>query len=208
MNNIYMLDIVVCHFNSFDFEKFLDFIKDKIECDCYVYDKTKDYYNEKYIVVPSENIGRESESYFSHIIQNYDNLNQYTLFIQDDTEHHIINHEMFLEECKDIINQNEKFKLFATSWRKGAEPIYREIIDGSNEVSCMFPSCDSIKKVCENNNIHLPQSYVTETCAFFICHKDIILSRPKDFYVRLNALLHENQNYGFVFEHMWKIIFA
>ena len=42
------------------------------------------------------NVGHESDTYLNHIIDNYDNLSEYTIFIQDDTNNHIPDHNKFI----------------------------------------------------------------------------------------------------------------
>jgi hypothetical protein len=83
----------------------------------------------------------------------------------------------------------------------------RTIINGIHDLHT-FPSKNSIKIFCEKHNINLPKQYTTETCAFFICHKNSILNHEKNFYIKLREwLLSENRN-GFVLEHIWKLIFT
>ena len=204
-----MLDIVVAHYNSSEFENFIKFFTDHITCECNVviYDKSTKYINKNYNVILSENIGREGETYLNHIIINYENLNEYVLFIQDDTEQHISNYGLFLEQCEYILYKNIQFKLFPSSWRKDTEPIIRTIIDGKCDLFTLS-QYDSIKKTCEFHNIYLPNKYSTETCAFFICNKDIILSKSKDFYIKLREWLIENECNGYILEHIWKLIFV
>lgn len=213
-----MIDIIISYYNSREFENFLEYVIDNIDCDykVIIYNKSNDVNynsnsnsnsNSNYNIIKLSNIGREGETYLNHIIQNYDNLNEYTLFIQDDTDNHIINHVTFLNKVKEIINQNQKFKMFETSWRKGDSSIKRTIIDGCFNL-CTLPSNDSMKVACELHGIILPKIYTTETCAFFICHKDIILKNPKEFYIKLRSWLLENGGNGFTLEHIWELIFA
>ena len=200
-----MLEIIVSYYNNKHFEKILDLFSDsKIT----IYDKSHTYENSKWTnIVKLKNAGRETETYLSHIILNYDNLSEYTLFIQDDTNNHIPSISEFYEITNKVINSKQQFHLFKSTWREGGEPYIRTIIDGYYDIHTL-PSPDSIKKVCETFNINLPKSYTTETCAFFIVHKDLILKRSKEFYSNLRSWSVEHEQNLYVFEYLWKIIFV
>lgn len=206
------LNVIISHYNSFEYKDFIQFVEknSKLNSSFIVYNKSNkliecNSLNTNVISLP--NIGREGETYLNHIISNYENLNPYTLFIQDDTDEHIINTEIFIKEVEYIIENNIKFKLMGTAWRKGMEVCIRPIVNGMNDL-WTFPSVDCIQKTCKQLGIALPNVYHTETCAFFICNKDIILTRPKEFYIKLREWLLEDERNGFALEHMWKIIFA
>ena len=98
MLNIYMkniIDIVVAHYNSVEFENLIELFNKEIDSNILIYNKSsKNYENNQYNYIKRENIGREGETYLNHIISNYDNLNDYTLFIQDDTDNHILNYNI------------------------------------------------------------------------------------------------------------------
>jgi hypothetical protein len=204
-----MMDIIVSHYNCLEFEPFLEFLTANVGTDTRVliYDKSGKYTKTQpeHTVVRLENVGREGETYLNHIISNYDSLNEYTLFIQDDTEQHIPNYMAFTDACKEAM-EDTQFKLFACSWRKGGAPHSREIIDGMCGLHT-FSSKDAIKRACELHGIHLPARYVTPVSAFFICHRDRIRARPLKFYVDLREWLLQSEKNGFVLEHLWKIIF-
>jgi hypothetical protein len=205
-----MMDVVLAYYNNTEFEEFLKTYSENIQSDysIYLYDKSNEYRKQmtKGNVIPCLNVGREGETYLNHIITHYDKLNEYTLFIQDDTEQHIMNYVHFVQQCNDVVANHLKFKLFATSWRKGGRPHIREIIDGHYTLHTLT-SPDCIKQACILNNIYLPHRYITETCAFFVCHRDRIRERPKDFYIRLRSWLLEKDTNGFILEHIWKLIF-
>ena len=153
------------------------------------------------------NIGREGETYLNHIINNYNNLSEYTIFIQDDTNNHIGDYNKFINFCNNIINKKQQFALYPASWRVDGNVTRRTITNGTCVLHTL-PSKDSIKICCEKHGINLPKQYTTETCAFFICHKNSILNYEKNFYIKLREwLLSENRN-GFVLEHIWKLIFT
>ena len=199
-----MLEIVVAYYNNNNFEKLLPiFSENKIT----IYDKSNIYLNEQFKnIIKLENTGREGETYLRHIIENYDNLSDYTLFIQDDTNEHIKSYSFFYDVTTKIICSKTLFYQYPTTWRKGGKIIKRTITNGYCNLHTL-PSAFSIKETCTKFNIYIPKSYNTETCAFFIVHKDIIHKRSKEFYINLRLWLLDNEKNGFVLEHIWKLIF-
>jgi len=209
-----MLEIVVSHYNNKQFEKILDLFSDsKIT----IYDKSQAYKNPKWAnIIRLRNIGKEAETYLTHIILNYNNLSEYTLFMQDDTNNHIPSNSDFIENVNKVINEKQQFHLFKSTWREGGEVYIRTINDGyldiktsdADNIINTLPSPDAIIKVCETFNINLPKSYTTETCAFFILHRETILKRSKEFYSNLRIWSVKNDKNYWVLEYIWKIIFV
>ena len=204
-------NIVIAYYCDHNFLKLLDTFKERFSYpyNTIIYNKseTEILLENDSIQKKVENIGREGETYLNHIINNYDNLSDYTIFIQDDTHNHIPNYNTFIAFCNDIIKNKQKFALYPSSWRVGGSPVKRKIINGVCNLHT-FPSSDSIKHYCNNNDIYLPKEYTTETCAFFICHRDSIVNHPKTFYIKLRNWLLGNDKNGFVLEHMWKLILS
>tara|TARA_B100001109_G_scaffold237621_1_gene218836 strand:- start:367 stop:1002 length:636 start_codon:yes stop_codon:yes gene_type:complete len=204
-------DIVVSYYNNNNFLKLLDLFENGFlyKYQAVVYNKSgceitlKNNSKQKYLT----NIGREGETYLNHIINNYNNLSEYTIFIQDDTNNHIPNYNKFINFCSNIINNKQQFALYPASWKEGNGVIRRTIINGIHNLHTLS-SKDAIKICCEKHNIILPEEYTTETCAFFICHKNSILNHEKDFYIKLREWLLSNNKNGFVLEHIWKLIFT
>jgi hypothetical protein len=200
-----MLDIIVAHYNSRDFEKFLTpFLEHRIT----IYDKSGEYENDKFPnVTRLENVGRESETYLRHIIDNYDTLADYTMFIQDDTDNHIQYAYQFFYKTQDVVNSNTPFYQYETMWSKNNIIAKRLIHDGYLNLHTL-PSQTSIRDFCKQFGVHLPKSYTTELCAYFIATRATIQARPKAFYEAVRAWLLENPKRGFVMEHVWKLIFS
>jgi hypothetical protein len=174
-----------------------------------VYDKSKKIYksDEFTNIISLENKGKEGETYINHILRNYNKLPFYTMFIKDDSENHILSYPTYKEETDRVISENIKFYQYQTSWKLGA-PVQRKrlIIDGIFHLHA-FHSSNAIKEACERLNINLPNQYSTQPGAFFIVHKDLILSRPIEFYEKLRIWLLENEKNCIVLENMWPIIF-
>ena len=204
------LTIVIAYYNNKHFFDLLDMFPQHFShsTDTIIYNKSENdlVVKDNFVQKRLPNIGREGETYLNHIIENYDNLSEYTLFIQDDTNEHIRNYKTFIHFCNDFINQQKQFALYPCSWRKNRKVCRRTITDGICILHTL-PSHDSIKKSCEKHGIYLPKNYTTETCAFFICHKNVILKHNKEFYIKLREWLLSNYKNGFVLEHLWKLIF-
>ena len=204
-------NIVVAYYNNQNYINLLQIFDNLlIKYKAIIYNKSNNEIknlNDNCLIQNLDNIGREGETYLNHIINNYDNLSEYTLFIQDDTNNHINDYNKFINFCNEAINNAIPFKLYPASWRENDGIILRTINDGIFDL-CTFSSQDAIKKSCKDNNIFLPNQYTTETCAFFICHKNIILKHEKDFYIKLRNWLLLNESNGFVLEHIWKLIFS
>lgn len=198
--------IVVSHFKSARFEDLLNFFPNYFPI---IYDKSGKYKSEQFentVIVKNE--GREGETYLRHIIDNYDNLSYYTLFIQDDTENHILSYPNFQEETEMVISENILFHQYDASWKKkGATKSGKKVIINGEYSLHKFPSPTAIKEACAFLNIYLPGEYKTETDAFFIVHKSIILKRTKEFYENVRTWLLENPQRGFVLEYIWFLIF-
>lgn len=203
-------NIVVSYYNSHKFLQLLNLFENNFlySYDAIIYNKSDNklpleyHYKQKHL----DNVGREGETYLNHIIHNYDNLSEYTIFIQDDTNNHIRNYKHFISFCNNIITNKTMFALYPSTWKAGGDVIKRQIRNGYSELHTI-PSSYAIKLCCQEHNINLPCLYTTETCAFFICHKKAILNRKKEFYIKLRNWLLSNYNNGFVLEHVWKLIF-
>ena len=211
-----ILNVIISYYKNKSWEKFVnDMNSFKYKYHVYLYNKSRasvSSTSDLISILPLKNIGRESETYLSYIIDNYDNLTEYSLFIQDDINNHIVNNKLFIEKCEKIMEEKEMFFLFPVTWRPGVGPLIRRIRNGRTKlpagVGVNAPPTDAIFKFCEHNNVNLPKEYKTETCAFFICHKDMIRSRSRDFYIKVRDwLLTDNRN-GYVLEHCWKLVFV
>ena len=134
MNNT--LQIVVAHYNNFDFFNVLT--KMNIDNTTIIYKKSDNDLTTHYEVLKLnniiteklQNIGREGETYLHHIINNYEKLSDYTLFIQDDTDNHIPDVHKFIEKTNQIIQANIPVYQYATTWNKNEKITNRLIRDG------------------------------------------------------------------------------
>lgn len=202
-----MLNIVVAYYNNTHFENSLAYFGDEVKVT--VYDKSNSTYTssrENTTIKTIENVGREGETYLRHIIENYEMLDDYILFIQDDTDNHIISFQDFYDTTMSNISSNTMFYQYDVQWRPGYGSVKRTIENGYCQL-WTFSSPYAIKDVCERFCIRLPNTYIAKTCAFFMAHKSIILARPKSFYIQLKEWLFEHEGNGFALEHMWSLVF-
>jgi hypothetical protein len=194
------LEIVVAHKSSRDFEEIARLLP---EAKLTVYDKSGSYKNGRKI----KDIGREGYVYLTHIAENYSNLARQTLFIQDDTKNHVPDQFGFLSSVISAgISGSPRFHQFACTWRFGSDIYRRSVAEGICHLDTLGEP-DAIKKAAERLGVDLPKEYTTETCAFFMANKEIILGRPLEFYLKAIDWVLERESHEFVLEHMWKIIF-
>ena len=162
------------------------------------------------------NIGRESNTYLEHIIQNYDNLTEYNIFIQDDVNNHIPNLNNFIDILDSHIRNNSDFYYIPTTWRDGKGACIQRVVTNGYVNLHTMPRKDIIKDFCKTFNIDLPNVYNTYTCAFLFCSKKRILKNSKEFYIKLNEYILDDSKEpivespnakGFIFEHIWSLIF-
>ena len=199
-----MAEIIVVYYSNNHFEELTEFFS---EDQFKIYDKSNIYKNAQFKNILSiENEGREGATYLKYIIDQYDNLSNYTIFIQDDIDNHIPSNTKFYDITTKVINNNIQFYQYESCWKKNSKIIKRIIRNGQCSLHT-FPSKNSIKEACIRLNIFLPEQYLTETCAFFIVNKDVIRKRNKEFYISLREWLLEDIRNEFVLEHMWFLIF-
>lgn len=225
------MDILVAFYNNKSYRDLLDKFKRCNSCydiKCFVYNKSNEIICDTHKL---ENVGREGDTYLHHIIENYETLNDYTLFLQDDIDNHIMDTDAFVQSCFQNMRRNIPFQIFDVSWRKHSGPISRTIVNGilknpliaDPEIISAFryphdiaqlntlknmPSETSIQELCDLVNVDVPSMYTTETSSFMLIHKSVILKHPKDLYIQLRKWLLLHERNGYILEHCWKLIFS
>jgi hypothetical protein len=173
-NNKKYFEIVVSRYNEN-----IDWIKNYID---YVtlYNKGDDLCDNE---IRLKNVGREAHTYVYHIVNNYDNLSEYTCFIQGNPFDHIYPHEneekRLFEFLNDTIFNNKPIKNF--------HEIYPYFITGDYEYirEPYHMECPNIVDAYLKVFGHLPKKEETYTYgagAQFIVSKKAIHSRPLEFY--------------------------
>lgn len=157
--------------------------------------KLNDNYNE----IMLNNVGREGHTYYKHIYDNYENLADYTIFLQGNPFDHSPNIISDLKKYIENKDLNIDFE-FLSSW----------IID-CNLTRCIhhanLPLATTYEKI-----FNIKKSDITfkfGAGAQFIVSKKSILKKPKEFYLNIVKILEYSINpiEGFVVERFHKIIF-
>lgn len=212
------LDIVVAHYNSKSFEKAIHVFQNELEKrntnirNIIIYNKSavvpSPSFNEikTYTIKNTENIGREGETYLKHIIENYDNLSDYTLFIQDDTHNHITPYIRFFYLIHKQISQKINYYIYPSMYRVGGTCLPQTIVNGHSKLP-FFKNPFLIKESCERLGIFLPETYTTNICAFLLVSKESIHKHDVEFYKKVREWLLEDDTHGYCLEYMWEIIF-
>ena len=147
----------------------------------------------------TENVGRECHTYYKYIYDNYDNLNDYIIFLQGNPFDHspnIINNLWNYIINKDL---NIDFEYLS------------EKILTCNLSGCIHKPglllCDMYKNLFneDKNNMEFQFGQGGQ----FIVSKKIILSKPKEFYLKIIKLLDYSINpiEGHIIERFHKLIF-
>jgi len=165
----------------------------------------KEGYNE----IILDNVGREGHTYYKYISDNYENLDDFTIFLQGHPFDHSPN---IIEQLDIIFKKNEKIDF---------EFLSNEIIN-CNLNGCRFHSNLPLLTVYKHifnvpdpintsiDNINTSIDFQFGAGAQFIVSKEQILKRPKVFYDKIvNMLKNEiNPIEGFVIERFHKLIFS
>ena len=145
------------------------------------------------------NVGREGHTYYKHIYDNYDNLSDYTIFLQGNPFDHSPN--IIPDINKYINNENLiiDFEFFS---------IY---IEKCNLSGCRYHANLPLIEVYEKM-FHERIEYLEFNFGFgaqFIVSKKKILQRPKEFYLKIVEILEYTINpiEGFVIERFHSLIF-
>lgn len=201
-------ELVINYYNSLDFKDLLNETKD--EFDVSIINKsgiklTGLFDNCKEIM--SDNIGREGHAYLTHIINNYNNLADLTIFIQDDFYNHLFRLSYFFDKLNE--NIDKPFYQFPCSWRigDGVSTFARPIQDGFLDLKAWNPDLFAIKKFSEQFELFLPSFYMSETCSHFFVNKQTILKHPKEKYEGILDWLLSFDGNGYILEHAWTIVF-
>jgi hypothetical protein len=158
-------------------------------------DKLEDGYNE----IILNNVGREGHTYYKYIYDNYENLEDYTVFLQGNPFDHSPNIENNLNKYINNRHLNIDFEFLS------------EQILNTNFIDCPYhpglPLIKTYAKIFNERILYLNFNFGSG--AQFIVSKIQILKRPKEFYLKLIDMLKTNINpiEGYVIERFHKLIF-
>ena len=152
-------------------------------------------YNEKIL----NNVGREGHTYYKYIYDNYENLSDYTIFLQGNPFDHSPN---IISNLNKYINNKElniKFEFLS------------ELLILCNLNNCKYhyglPLKDTYYKIFNERKENI--EFIFGSGAQFIVSKQNILKRPKEFYLKIVELLQNSIHpfAGYVIERFHKLIF-
>jgi len=242
-----VVDIVVAYYKDKNFhflvEKLIEELRRTfhIKPSVYIYDKSTDLYDDSYLlnyenkyenkfadihIIQKQNIGREGETYLHHILEHYNHLNEYIIFLQDDTNVHIRNYDTFVENTVRVLKNKIGFYQYECCFTDNKVGFFSSKRIMTEDSYFIFEDKDILKKVCGIMDIYLPKEYDTEVCSFFIVNKEQILKHNLLFYdtLRNMLLVSEKQeeyeehkkdtniyyvkDFGVILEILWKLIFC
>ena len=144
------------------------------------------------------NVGREGHTYIYHILSNYENLDEYTVFLQGNPFDHTRDLFYKLKEFEELQSKPDFFHLCNEILMDDAKGKPNHWVD--LPVSYYY-----------NDLFKIPRTeFIYGSGAQFIVSKNRILSRPKSFYSNIMKHLETNINPTSVYcyERMWQYIFG
>lgn len=138
------------------------------------------------------NIGREADTYLNYIVNNYNNLSEYTILSQGNP----------FEHCKDFINKINSFNggedlIFLSDW------IVEEDINGF-PYATEYDLFNNFLKLRINEKI---EGFKFPAGAQYIVHKNLITSKTLEWWEFCYQIFKQNDKSAWTFERFWPIIF-
>lgn len=181
---------------------YLSFFKDII----LVYNKG-DAIDETYNIVKLPNIGRESHTYIYHIVNNYENLANRTLFIQGNVTDHKLLPTIEYFKKNDFIANLKEYNIDSLKSRiKHSFKFLKALKSGDLKKSKYTPYIWINKIGIDISDLN---RFKMTWGANFCVSKELIHKRPKIFYEHLLKYIEYDQNpeEGHFFERSWYLIF-
>lgn len=159
---------------------------------------------ESSIMLP--NMGRETHTYFHHIIKNYDNLGDWIFFTQGNPFDHVRNYVEFLNDFPTgtIPSPLRIHKLIYFL----SNGVFSQTLHSKSNGSPHHFAVLNIDEVWSELYDSPPPTYYPFTAgAIFTISKDIILSRPKSFYEKCLDLSVNREHGPWEFERIFPSLF-
>lgn len=173
--------------------------------------------NDKFIndfnVINLPNFGRESHTFLYHIINNYDNLKEYTIFFQGSLkfDNNIKHNTLSIENYFQINDFNATLQKIDFNLLK--DPIkhfgkWKKEHETGLMKKSYFTCYSWLKNFMDFDDSEIDYINVAWGSIFSI-HKSLILKKPKLFYEHLIRFIdyHPNPEEGHFFERSWHFIF-
>ena len=181
----------------------------------FVYSKNENESNSDYIRLP--NFGREAHTYLHHIIKNYDDFAEYTMFSQGDPRIHICNfyaeHPPSPLDWRHYLSAAFSFDFFPLGYR-------RYVDSDCGYPNSYVPHFEHILKrfYVDAFGCESPEFFVYVSGAIFVVKRNCIRRRSIQFYENILGLMgkyppYEQDgniflNYEIIMERMWPHIFT
>ena len=146
------------------------------------------------------NVGREGHTYYKHICDNYDNLADYTIFLQGNPFDHSPN---IISNLNNYVNNTD----ISIDFEFLSERILLCNLSGCSHHHGI-PLINTYEKIFDERKETMEFNFGVG--AQFIVSKKRILKRPKEFYLKIVKMLDNNINpiEGFVIERFHTLIFS
>lgn len=152
-----------------------------------VYDKSGDSDAKN----PLPNVGREAHTYLHHIIKNYDNMADVTLFVQGNP----------FEHCVDFLRRVRKLP------PDEFHPISDALIVDDWEGYPNHAPRLNMKPVADLVGDEKPNYFLVHAAAMFSVPKRLIHNKPLDFWKKLYKYTIEEEKAAWELERIWPLIF-
>ena len=185
--------IVIARYKEDD--HWLQVWRDAANTQLFVYDKSPQVINPSYIKRP--NRGREVGSFIEHIITHYDNLPEYTVFMQCDPFPHM-HHNITVTNIVSLIQNEISKKDLQDSHQRITEPL---LTTWHLERHGTYPG------ICSNQYFEhffdtvLPPEFAFAAGCQYLVPKAIIQNKPKEFYTYLHSMILLGDHYTFAEAH-------
>jgi hypothetical protein len=204
----------------------MDLIKEKFHIVCARYNEdirwllpykhitiiyNKGSYNEilnKFESITLNNVGRESHTYLYHIITNYDNLSNKTIFFQGKiNDHKILDIEEYFGE-NDFIGKIDKLYINKLSSKIDHYGKYLKDLNTNNMKLSNYTPLEFITNIIGIDINNIKESKVVWGANFSVSKK-LIHSKPKIFYENILRYIenHINPEEGHFIERCWYLIY-
>ena len=155
--------------------------------------------NDGYNEILLSNVGREGHTYYKHICDNYDNLTDYTIFLQGNPFDHSPN-------ILSNLNYYVSIKDLSIDFAYLSETILECNLTGCR-AHIGLPLIETYEKIFNERKECM--KFIFGAGAQFIVSKKCILNKPKSFYNKIVDMLQNDVNpiEGYVIERFHKLIF-
>ncbi len=203
--------IILCRAASDHWEYILDRLTAKATL--IVYDKNEQKplkESNKYQIRPLINIGKECYTFIHHIIYNYDNIANYTIFTSDDFFNHIKDIDNFFKYYELAISLKQHYKPYKCMHWVDKQPYSVFIENGIlTDNHIRDASKNIIAQACNELGLQIPKSYTSEVASYFMVSREMIHKHPLEYYIKIYNWIADNPKRNEeVAEYLWPIIFS